>query len=434
MNIEEQELEESISNISISGTEKSKKTKLEVDLYEYTVVSKFFGEESDNNQLIYLPTPESILNLTSTNLLQDMVKYDIKKYSSLFTRQNQPENINENEENELGSSFEEKVILNLDKIPSIQDISLVSIVLVYLGGINSQNDIYMIFPNDMPQNPDEACFIDNCTNYAYYIFNTVLYLKRQQINFPLSNMNLLFKSLEEMGFIFKQDNKSVIYKNIKDAFMSLLDNKILIILAPSNNFWVKSDKNTINGVNYDKKLNNYCNIYYNNNFIKKFLTSIIKHPRCNLCLISSMTHKNLKAAIDGLDVQFNKLLPKKFSVISQGDHDIIKPMMKKEMPQFFRNMEKIISHLKTRDKWDYFDEKNILILEGDQNKITEGTKGNSLISNLFSEEYLMLSKEKKKEVEKEGDKLIRYVMNLLENCVTDIRDYLFQNPVNDFEN
>ena len=403
-------------------------------MYEYTVVSKFFGEESDNNQLIYLPTPESVLNLTSTNLLQDMVKYDIKKYSSLFTRQNQPENINENEENELGSSFEEKVILNLDKIPSIQDISLVSIVLVYLGGINSQNDIYMIFPNDMPQNPDEACFIDNCTNYAYYIFNTVLYLKRQQINFPLSNMNLLFKSLEEMGFIFRQDNKSVIYKNIKDAFMSLLDNKILIILAPSNNFWVKSDKNTIKGVNYDKKLNNYCNIYYNNNFIKKFLTSIIKHPRCNLCLISSMTHKNLKAAIDGLDVQFNKLLPKKFSVISQGDHDIIKPMMKKEMPQFFRNMEKIISHLKTKDKWDYFDEKNILILEGDQNKITEGTKGNSLISNLFSEEYLMLSKEKKKEVEKEGDKLIRYVMNLLENCVTDIRDYLFQNPVNDFEN
>ena len=81
MNIEEQELEESISNISISGTEKSKKTKLEVDLYEYTVVSKFFGEESDNNQLIYLPTPESFFKLTNTNLLQDMVKFDFKKYN-----------------------------------------------------------------------------------------------------------------------------------------------------------------------------------------------------------------------------------------------------------------------------------------------------------------------------------------------------------------
>jgi hypothetical protein len=261
----------------------------------------------------------------------------------------------------------------------------------------------------------------------------VLYLKRQQINFPLSDMNLLFKSLEEMGITFKQDNKSVLYRNIKDAFMSLLDNKILVILAPSNNFWVKCEKNTVNGTNYDKKLNNYCNIYYNNNFIDKFLAQIAKHPRCNLCLMSSMTHKNLKAAIDGLDVQFNKLLPKKYSVISQGDHDVIKPVMKKEMPQFFRNMEKIISHVKAKDKWDYFDEKNILILEGDKNKITEGTMGNSLVSNLFSEEYLLLDKEKKNEVEKEGDRLIRYVVNLLENCSTDIRDYLSQNPINDFK-
>ena len=434
MNTEnEQDLEESLSNISISEKDKSRKTKLEVDLYEYTIISKYFGEESDNNQLIYLPTPESFFKLTNTNLLQDMVKFDFKKYNSLFIKKNYCENAKENEENELGSSFEEKIILDLDKIPFIQDISLVSIILVFLGGINSQNDIYMIFPNDMPQNPNEACFIDNCANYAYYIFNIVLYLKRQQINFPLSDMNLLFKSLEEMGITFKQDNKSVLYRNIKDAFMSLLDNKILIILAPSNNFWVKCEKNTVNGINYDKKLNNYCNIYYNNNFIDKFLTQIAKHPRCNLCLMSSMTHKNLKAAIDGLDVQFNKLLPKKYSVISQGDHDVIKPVMKKEMPQFFRNMEKIISHVKAKDKWDYFDEKNILILEGDKNKITEGTMGNSLVSNLFSEEYLLLDKEKKNEVEKEGDRLIRYVVNLLENCSTDIRDYLSQNPINDFK-
>ena len=57
----------------------------------------------------------------------------------------------------------------------------------------------MIFPNDMPQNPDEACFIDNCTNYAYYIFNTVLYLKKQQINFPLSNMNLFIQKFGGNG-------------------------------------------------------------------------------------------------------------------------------------------------------------------------------------------------------------------------------------------
>ena len=433
MNSEEQDLEESLSNISISEKDKSRKTKFEVDLFEYTVISKYFGEDSDNSQLIYLPTPESLQRLTSTHLLKDMVKYDMNKYNSLFKRQNQSQIENENEENELGSSFEEKIILDLDKIPTIQDISMVSIILVFLGGINSQNDIYMIFPNDMPQNPEEGCFIDNCGNYAYYIFNTVLYLKRQQITFPLSDMKLLFKSLEELGITFKQDNKSVIYRNIKDCFMSLLDNKILIILAPSNNFWVKSEKNVLNGINYDKKLNNFCNIFYNNQFIKKFLTLVVKHPRCNLCLMSSMTQKNLKAAIEGLDIQFNKYLPKKYSVISQGEHDVIKPAMKKEIPQFFRNMEKIISHVKQKDKWDYFDEKNILILEGDKNKITEGTMGNTLISDLFSEEYLLYDKEKKIKAEQEGDKIIRYVVNLLEYCSTDIRDYLSQNPINEFK-
>ena len=433
MNSEEQDLEESLSNISISEKDKSRKTKFEVDLFEYTVISKYFGEDSDNSQLIYLPTPESLQRLTSTHLLKDMVKYDMNKYNSLFKRQNQSQIENENEENELGSSFEEKIILDLDKIPTIQDISMVSIILVFLGGINSQNDIYMIFPNDMPQNPEEGCFIDNCGNYAYYIFNTVLYLKRQQITFPLSDMKLLFKSLEELGITFKQDNKSVIYRNIKDCFMSLLDNKILIILAPSNNFWVKSEKNVLNGINYDKKLNNFCNIFYNNQFIKKFLTLVVKHPRCNLCLMSSMTQKNLKAAIEGLDIQFNKYLPKKYSVISQGEHDVIKPAMKKEIPQFFRNMEKIISHVKQKDKWDYFDEKNILILEGDKNKITEGTMGNTLISDLFSEEYLLYDKEKKIKAEQEGDKIISYVVNLLENCSTDIRDYLSQNPINEFK-
>jgi len=224
MNSEEQDIEESLSNISISEKEKSRTNKLDIDLFEYSIISKFFGEDIDNNQLIYLPTPESLQKLNDIVLLKDLVKFDLKKYKSLFNPQSKTQSVQENVENELESSFEEKIILDLDKIPSIQDISMVSIVLVFLGGINSQNDIYMIFPNEPPNNPEDKCFIENCSNYAQYIFNTVLYLKRQQINFPLSDMNLLFKSLEEMGITFKQDNKSVLYRNIKDAFMSLLDN------------------------------------------------------------------------------------------------------------------------------------------------------------------------------------------------------------------
>ena len=109
------------------------------------------------------------------------------------------------------------------------------------------------------------------------------------------------------------------------------------------------------------------------------------------------------------------------------------PVIKKDLPQFFRNMEKIIGHLKQKDKWDYFDEKNILILEGDKNKITESTIGNTMISNLFSEEYLLSDKEKKSQVESEGDKIIKYVLNLLDNCSVDIREYLSQNPFTEFE-
>ena len=433
MNSEDLSIEESLSNLSISEKEKSSKTKLEVDLYEYTIISKYFGDEADSNQLIYLPTPESLSRLISVNILQGMVKFDLNKYKSLFKVESLSQCAGENEENELASSFEERIILNLDNIPSIQDITLLSVILVFLGGINGQNDIYTIFPNDMPQIPDEKCFIDNCPNYGVYIFNTVIYLKKQQITFPFSDMSLLFKSLEEIGITFVQDKKSILYVNIRDSFMSLYENKILVILAPSNNFWVKSEKDVINGVNYDRKLNNYCNIFYNNKFIKKFLNTVAKHPRCNLCLMSSMTHKNLKAAFDGLDVQYNKILPKKISMVSQGDHDVIKPVIKKDLPQFFRNMEKIIGHLKQKDKWDYFDEKNILILEGDKNKITESTIGNTMISNLFSEEYLLSDKEKKSQVESEGDKIIKYVLNLLDNCSVDIREYLSQNPFTEFE-
>jgi hypothetical protein len=420
--VEEREIEDSTDSISIS--ERSKKNKVRVDLIEYSVISKFFEDENENSQLIYLPTPESIEELINSKLVQDFISYDINKYKSLFGKVEE-----ENEEDEDLSS-EEKYCLDLNKIISIQDITMLSVVLVFLGGINSQNDIYTIFPNETPQNPDEECYIDKAPNYLYYAYNCVEYLRHQQISFPFSDLNLLFKSLEDIGFHISINNKNILYRCIKDSFMSLLDNKILVVLAPSNNFWVKSEKTIINGVNYDTKLNNYCNIFYNKRLIKKFLTKICKHPRSNLCLMSSMTLKNLKAAIDGLDVQFNDYLPKKYAIISQNDHDIINPSNSKDMPLFFRNMEKIIQNLKQVEKWDYFDEKNIIILEGDKNKISESTESNTILSCLFSEEYLESENKKKYNIEKEADKIINYVINLLENCPNDVRDYISHNPIN----
>ena len=44
MNSEEQDIEETLSNISLSEKEKSRTTKLDIDLLEYTVISKHFGD------------------------------------------------------------------------------------------------------------------------------------------------------------------------------------------------------------------------------------------------------------------------------------------------------------------------------------------------------------------------------------------------------
>ena len=421
--IENEELNESMSSRSSNRT-------LNIELIEYSVISKYFDEETENIQLINLPSPESIQKLINSKLIQNLMTYDIEKYKSLFKNIGEYEN-NKEYENSL---LEEKIYLDLNQITSIQDIKMLSIILVFLGGINSQNDIYSIFPNETPQNPSEECFIDKIPNYLSYVYNFVRYIRRQQISFPFSDLNLLFKSLSEMGFTIPINNKNVLYRTIKDSFMSLLENKILIILAPSNNFWIKSEKSIINGVNYDKKLNNYCNIFYNQKFIKKFLLKIGKHPRCNLCLMSSMTSKNLRAAIDGLDIQFSEILPKKYGIISQNDHDIIIPTNKKEMPIFFRNINKIIQHLKQVEKWDYFDEKNIVILEGDKNKIGESTESNTIVSSYFNENYLESDNKKKYDIEKRHDEIINYVYDLLENCPNDVRDYISHNlPKNNNE-
>ena len=93
-------------------------------------------------------------------------------------------------------------------------------------------------------------------------------------------------------------------------------------------------------------------------------------------------------------------------------------------------MEKIIQNLKQNEKWDYFDEKNIIILEGDKNKISEGTESNTIVSCLFTEDNLECDAKNKYSMEKEADKIINYVYDLLENCPNDVRDYISHNPIN----
>lgn len=46
----------------------------------------------------------------------------------------------------------------------------------------------------------------------------------------------------------------------------------------------------------------------------------------------------------------------------------------------------------------------------------------------------MSNKPKKEEIEKIGDKLIKYLLNLLENYIDDVRgEYLYKNPFTEFK-
>ena len=404
----------------------------DVVLKDYIVISKFIKNEEDDEPKSYqLPTPEALDKLCSPQIVKDVLTFDLKKYKEYF------------ETKKDNDSDEEKNILNLDKISSIKNDSLIPYILIFLGGINSVNTIYDFFDESI-RNPKEECFIDKTPNYLVYLNSTMDFLKvSEKVSVPFSELDILFEILNELGIKIEKEDKNTLFRNIKDSFLSMEKNKILIFIAPSNNFWIKSEKNTINEQNYDIKLNNYSNIFYNKNFIQKFLLKITKHPRCSFGLLSSMSYKNLKNCWDGLEKQFSSDCPKNIIFVDQKEHEEISvPDSKKK--KFFRSMEKIKEHLRNlkrsrdkkkdsdeeqRENIEYFNEKNILILESEEDKMTDETKHNSIYVNIFNEDYLGKSEKEKSSIDLDGDKVINYVVKLLENCNVDIREYINKNKI-----
>ena len=412
----------------MESSEENENTKKnpDVELKEYQIQSKFFDEGDEHIKSFTLPTIESLEKLCSLALVKDILTFDKEKYKSYFNENN---------------------ILNLDKVESIKNKELVPYVLIFIGGINSSNDIFDFFEETI-NNPDEASFIDNSTDYFQYLNSIIDYLKsvgKLDVSFT---SDLLFNALDEIGINIHKDDKNVLYRNINDAFLSMEKNKILVILAPSNNFWVKSEKNTINEQNYDIKLNNHSNIFYNKKFIKKFFEKVTNHPRCSFGLLCSMNYKNLKNCWDGLEKQFSKECPKKVILFDQKDHEEIMLDKNKKKPTFLRKMSKIIEHLKKEKQMEdkkkgryeneeeagdnvlYFSEKNILILESEMDKMDD-TKPNSIFVNLFSEQYLGFDEKGKEAIDLEGDKVINYINKLFENCHDDIRIYINKNKITD---
>ena len=397
--------------------------KTDVLLKEYITISKFIKKEKDDEPKTYLlPTPESLDKLCSPQIVKDVLTFDLKKYQTYF------------EIKKDNDSDEEINIMNLDKLSSIKNNNLIPYILLFIGGINSANSLYDFF-KDETTNFNDDCLIDKSPNYFIYLNSTLDFLKvNDLLSVPFSEMNSLFEILDELGIKIKKEDNNVLYRNIKDSFLSMEKNRILILIAPSNNFWIKSEKKTINEQNYDIRLNNYSNIFYNKKFIHKFLLKVLKHPRCCFGLLSSMSYKNLKKCWDGLEKQFSSYCPKNIIFLDQEKHERISEK------KFLRSMEKIKEHLKnlkiSKDKdgenaenTEYFNEKNILILESEEDKKVDGTRKNSIYVNLFDEDYLGKNEKDQISIDLEGDKIINYVVKLLENCNVDIRDYINTNKI-----
>ena len=242
----------------------------DVELKNYIIISQYLEkkeEDKDKDIEFELPTPETIEKLCEPQIVKNRLNFDFKKYSSFF----------------------EGDKLNLDKIESLKDTEKTKFLLMFLGFINSKHDIYSLYDQEI-EVYEEKRFIDNVQNYSIYLDYCIDYLKSIDKCFDsIQDFDTFMKILSEVGINIENQEKNDLYLKIKqDLFLSKGKNKILILIAPSNNFWIKSEKSSINEQNYDKKLNNYTNIFYNKNFIKKFMQQVVANPRCHFGLISSM--------------------------------------------------------------------------------------------------------------------------------------------------
>ena len=311
-----------------------------------------------------------------------------------------------------------------------------------------KDDIYAIIDEDNIVVPSEDYFIDNINvkNYLVYLYLSIDYLKNINKLFnDINDIDIFLQILSDIGItIPKKEENALFIKMKKELFLSNEKNKILILLAPSNNFWIKSEKSSINDINYDKKLNNYSNIFYNKKFIKKFLEQVVSNPRCHFGLISSMTYRNLKACWETLgkiDNEIYQLYPNNVVYIDQNLHEQVQDPQNKDKKNskkiFFRNMDKILGLLKNnknknkdneQDDTSHFNVNNILILESEPDKESESTKHNSIRLNIFTEEYLQKNENDKAAIDLDVDKFIQYLVKLLFDCGDDIRSYIKQNP------
>jgi hypothetical protein len=328
-------------------------------------------------------------------------------------------NINDFQEDSFFNKKKLKLVnntLDLTDNTYIQDQVILKAILTFFGSINLKND-FTQFTSDINSDLDNSKYLENCSNFESHLLNNIETIFSE---FTMRDLRLFTKAINELGITIPKS----INTEMRNYIMAR--NKILIVIAPSENFWVKSEKNDLNGKSYDKKLNNFNNIYYFWYFVRAFYEKVANHPRCQIGYISSMISKNIKPCIEFISLDVEKRFTK-FLLFDQQMHDNLQTSLKAK-PVFVRNLEKILNACKANKEY-VFNETNLVIIESEVDKLGK-TKENSVLFKCFGEDYFYMTGEKQKVVRARVDGLIEYLITLLEECETDIREYLAKYLIN----
>lgn len=419
-------MEKSLAALSIKDPKK-----FNFSFIEVTIKSKVLS----NDFKVFIPQEIIDYICDDENFSREADEYTLVDRSKLnkilWGEESRDEVGSHRNKSEFSQQSESKFSIDLRENPFILDKLILKAIFGFLGSVNSKNDFTQFTSDDYLSNTPEENFIENLSqkekNFTCYLDKIIPIIFS---TFKMKDMEPFIKALKFLGIDLENKIKTTvnsfhisnpIFTKIKNFIMS--KNKILIIITPSNNFWVKSEKITIGTRNYDKKVNNYSMIFYNWSFIQKFYDRLGGHPRITIGFLNSMVNKNLKPCIDAIAIMVKNFT--RYILFDQDSHDNQKSTGK---PEFKRNFEKMKSKCKHYEDGN-FNETNMLIMESETDKKSEGSKNNTIDMNVFSEKYMTFTPDELREFDIKAEAILDYLEKMLNYCEGDIREYIANNKI-----
>ena len=380
-------MESLLNNISLNNDESEVNTSIE--LFSIKTKLPYIFK-------ISLPSPNSLSSLMNTNS-NNVLSVNPQEFFNYYTSNN---------------------TIDLSSIEDINSISILKNVCAFLGSINSENDMSKMchLMNFTFKSP---LYLENCRSFNSYILDNKEIILH---NLTLKTFNVFIKILFHLGITFPNKESNSLYKEMKNYIFS--QDKICIIVSGTEMFWTRTKDAEINGVGRDFKMykHNEPNVYYNRSFLNKFLSTVVKHPRCSFAIINGLIPKNVYPFVN--DLVSTSAFPENWKLLHQGSHIRLKGRPRDK--SVVRDMKKIIHNININSDTK-FDQTNIVILESDYEKIYN-TLENSVKMILFTRNNFFYNEQQQEAYHNLEDAIILYTINLLNNCTYDVRQYIKDNP------